>query len=138
MPREQVLGSVTSFVHETHHAFMSEDISVHRHLAQIYRKLGEQCMLIRQLRLVVEQPREPKDERTMTASNCCMHVPRKLADQVLECDTVEDSDSGAGDIFLIAFPGSPQTILPHLSLHANFSGSPDYNFELTPFFYQEQ
>lgn len=140
MPRKQIFDSLTSFVDETQHAFISEDPSVHRHLAQIYRELGKQRMLIRQLKLAVEQPRKPKDERTMTASNSSMHVPRKPVDPVLGCDAIEDSDSSAVDIF---FDCVSRFSTDHSSssinrLHENFSGPPDYRFELAPSFYPEQ
>jgi hypothetical protein len=140
VPRKQVLDSLTSFVSETQHTFMSEDGWAHRHLAQIYRELGEQRMLIRQLKLAIEQPREPKDEQTMPASNCSMHVPGKLVDPVLEGDIVEDSDSTAVDIFFdcVSRFSTDDCSSSIDRLHANFSGSPDYRFELAPSFYPEQ
>jgi hypothetical protein len=139
-PRKKILDSLTSFVHETQHAFMSEDLSLHRHLAQIYRELDEQRMQIRQLKLAIEQPREPKDKRIMMASNCSMHVPGKLVDPVSEYDTAEDLDSSAVDIFFdcvsrFSMDDSSSSID---RFHANFSGSPEYRFESNFSFYPEQ
>ena len=138
-PRRPILASLTSLVQETQHAFMSEDHSLQRHLAQIYRELGEQRMQMRQLKLAIEQPREPNDD-PMMASNCGMSLSEEFVNPVLDLDNAEDGDSTAVDIFFdcisrFSMNDSSSTID---RLHAKFSGSPDYCLESTPSFYPEQ
>jgi hypothetical protein len=139
IPRREILASLTSFVRETQQSFMTEDPSLHRHLAQIYRELGEQRMRMRQLQLAIEQPSEPNNQ-PMMASNCGMTVPEEPPNTVLNRDNDEDGDSAAVDIFFdcVSRFSTNNSSSSINRLYANFSGSPDYRFESAPSFYPEQ
>ena len=120
-PRKQILASLTSLVRETRHAFMSEDPSLQRYLAQIYRELGEQRMQIRQLKLAIELPIEPKDD-PMMASNCGMSLCGEFVNPALDIDSADYGDSTTADIFFdcvsrFSMNGSSSTID---RLHAKF------------------
>ena len=139
MPRRQMLTSLTSLVQETQHAFVSEDPLLQRHLAQIYKELGEQRMEMRQLRLAIEQPRESKND-PVKASNCKTGLSGCLVNPALDLDNTDDSDSTAADIFfdcILRFSTNSSSLIID-RVQAKFSGLPDYCLEIGPSFYLEQ
>jgi hypothetical protein len=140
--RKQIRGSLTSLVDATQHAFVSEDRSLQRHFAQIYRALGENKKAIQQLKLAVQQRRQPMDEqeRVTMGSNLGVEVLGELLESDLECESTEDDDSSAVDIFFdcvsrFSVDDSASSIA---QVHANFSGSLDYDFESRSSFFPEQ
>jgi hypothetical protein len=119
---EEIQGSSTSFVDATRCAFVSEDLSFQRHFTRIYRALSDQKEEIQRLRLAVQKPRERKDE------------------PYLGCESTGDHDSSVVDIFFDCasrFSTDDSTSAVD-RVHANFTGSVDYEFESTSSSFQRQ
>ncbi|ERF68059.1 hypothetical protein EPUS_09411 [Endocarpon pusillum Z07020] len=120
LPNRQIFWRITSWIQETQHAFMLEDPSIRRHLAQIYQELGEQRMELSEIRLLNESSKEPKNSPIVESSNS-INLFGEPVNTTLDQANAEDNDSASVDI-----------------LRAKFSGSPGYHFELRPSFYPEQ
>ncbi|KAJ4364048.1 hypothetical protein N0V83_009503 [Neocucurbitaria cava] len=63
-PRDQAVNAVTSMVEETHHAFVLGDMSLQRHLAQIYRELRSNRDQLKVLTQVVHEERRSLQSQT--------------------------------------------------------------------------
>ena len=136
---KQISNPLTSLVCGKQHAFMSEDYSLQRHLAQIYQESGETCTQTHLLELTFPRHKESKSGRQQVL-NGGTEVLKRLVHQPLETVTADEQDLSAFDIFYdcvsrVSANDSPSSID---SLCANFQGSPNYYFESKPSFYPEQ
>ena len=139
LPKPEAALRITSWIQETQHAFISENPSLHRHLALMYREIGNQHTEMRKIRLLLEQPREPDTSPAVGPSNDLKpHV--SPMDHSVEKVQSDDQTSPAVDIFFDCVSRFSNDI-SHTTidgLSAKFSGSPQYPFETSQSFYPEQ
>ena len=124
--------AVESLVHETRCAFVSENRSLQRHLATIYRTLGDQHLQLQQLRSAMHQPNDHPIRVESLSDN---------EDDVV--DTLSTIDSGNSQAFDIFYDCISRFSMEDLAtsvdrLNVNFSGSPRYHFETSSAFFPQQ
>ena len=138
-PSEPILDSIPSFVNETQLAVLSEDRSLHQHLAQIYRELAKNRVQIRRLSTAIEV-RESRNQRCCRALGSDIDGRGELVNSLLGSDTARHQDSSADGVFLdcVSRFSSDESTSSVGRLQAMFPGSPDYFFETTSSFHPEQ
>ena len=139
MPRKQLPYSNRSLEEEVQHAIVSENRPLSRCLAQVYRELAENRILLKEMRMVIK-PKVPKYERPIIASYTELANLKDSMDPDFENNCNEDLNSSESDIFFDCI--SRLSLEDSVSLLNESQGvicaSPGGCFERSPSFYPEQ
>ena len=96
-PEDEVLDSVMTLVHQTHHAIISNDALLCQQVARIYRQLGEKPMQMQKLKSAITQAGQPpRYDRADTAPDTL----EGTVDQSVEYNVTKGYDSSIADVFL--------------------------------------
>lgn len=125
-----IVSSVSSLVQQTQHAFLSTDLTLQRHLAHIYRELGQQRTLLSELKISIEE---------YTCPNCGKHVSKGCGNPRPQLDNADQLDSISADIFFdcVSRFSRDKSSASIDRLNTNFPGSPGYILERNDSFYPE-
>ena len=119
---------------------MSEHSLLHRQIAQIYRKLGEQHMQMQELSRAIDQLVNPRGEQRTENPSHYKQVPASSTSSTLQNIPDPEFDCSTADVFFdcISRFSEDDSDSSIERLHARFSGSPDYCLESQPSFFPEQ
>lgn len=120
---------------------VSEDVSLHKHLAEIYRELGQNRLQVQRLTQAVGAFAKDRQQQSSFAS----YTEIKVTKTDVPDDSSSDSSSSyagsdASDIFFDCISRFSEDFSDASvkRLQAKFSGNPDYFLEANPTFYPEQ
>lgn len=141
MTQKRAVNAVNSLVERTHHAMVSEDVSLHKHLAEIYRELGQNRTQVQRLTHVVAAfARDWEQQRSFASYPEIKAAKDDASDDSCSDSVYKSARSDASDIFFdcISRFSDDLSDASVKRLQAKFSGTPDYVLEASPAFYPEQ
>ena len=138
---ERTPNPVTSLLRKTQHAVESKDDIILKHLAQIYRELGENLSQVQHLTRILHHSGSGRRRRWQPYTRRHKDFDDLYtSEDNSACDVSKSTESVASEVFfdcISRFSNDfSDTSIKHL--HASFTGSPAYLLERSSTFFPEQ